>query len=99
MVLHTYILGLLSMFSASSPAIAIAIAPRSSILHFSKATMFNSCDFVTLCSLALSVSAASFPPEPKGVTVIPSQRFPGVSISYKKASRALQFVDHYNPDW
>ncbi|KAF2832655.1 alpha/beta-hydrolase [Ophiobolus disseminans] len=36
------------------------------------------------CSLALLASAASFSPKPEGITVVKSNKFPGVSISYKQ---------------
>ncbi|KAJ4352381.1 uncharacterized protein N0V89_007729 [Didymosphaeria variabile] len=39
-----------------------------------------------LAALALSASAASFPPTPEGLTVVQSQKFVGVSISYKETT-------------
>jgi len=35
-------------------------------------------------SLISSTTAASFPPAPEGVTVVNSDSFPGVSVSYKE---------------
>jgi carboxypeptidase C (cathepsin A) len=39
-----------------------------------------------VCSLALPVVTAAFPPTPEGVTVVESTKFPGVSISFKETS-------------
>lgn len=38
-------------------------------------------------SLIVAATAASFPPTPEGVTVIESEGFPGVSISYKQVMK------------
>ena len=42
-----------------------------------------------LLSLVLNVSAASFAPNPEGVSIVNSTHFPGRSISYKEVSTAV----------
>ncbi|KAK7192631.1 hypothetical protein DPSP01_006571 [Paraphaeosphaeria sporulosa] len=39
-----------------------------------------------VAQLALSASAASFPPTPEGLTIVKSEKFAGVSISYKETT-------------
>jgi hypothetical protein len=51
--------------------------------------MFTSKASLALCSLALGASAASFPPKPENVTIVQSNKFPGVSISYKEVNISI----------
>jgi hypothetical protein len=51
--------------------------------------------FWTLAPLVLGALAASFPPTPEGLTIIQSEKFPGVSISYKEVIH----TEIIQPEW